>query len=430
MANSNETQIMPVGAQLVDEGKTLTKIEAGYQTAVKVQKPRILNKVIDRCLAEADLAGESFYWTWTVYNRRTGKEEMVEGPSIDLAMTVARNYGNCAVPTEVTEIEGEWVFRAAFVDLETGFTFQRVYRKRQTSAPGRYDQDRWDDMQFQAAQSRAQRNAIIKAVPAWLVEQVMDRAKEATLKGIGKMGKEKIKTKLLKFFMRYQVDKKMLENLTGEETNNWTEDILVNLCGIARTLQDGQETVESIFGRAKVETKKDENVELVEEFWKHIEGKGIGRDDKDMPEYVKSISEFYDMTEVEAMAQAAAGFREDPGQIDKFVESFRKKYPEQEKQKPQKDNRKKDKPDAKPTEEEQKIAEEEEQQKAAEYVPKVRPDLLAHIREKLPHLNDIKIMKMMLSRGMVRPEKMTDEQVKQMFDYVDELYRQKNSDDE
>ena len=46
----------------------------------------------------------------------------IEGPSIGLAMTVAREWGNCAVPVEYYETPSEWVFNAHFVDLERGFT--------------------------------------------------------------------------------------------------------------------------------------------------------------------------------------------------------------------------------------------------------------------------------------------------------------------
>jgi len=435
--------IGPGGIELINQGKTLTKIEAGYQTAIAVQRPRKLKEVTERCLSEADIAGEAFYWTWQVWDNKEKKYKTVEGPSIDLAMTVARNFGNCAVPTEVVEIEGEWIFRAAFVDLETGFTFQRVYRVPKSEAPGKFDQDRWDDMTFQRAQSKAQRNVIIKGAPPWLIQQTMDRAKEAALKGIGKMGKETAKTKVLQFFMRYQVTKEMLEKLMDESIGNWTEETLMKLRGIARTLQDGQETVETIFGHAKSEFDEGEKTILVAAFWSILnESAGIKPDDEQMLAYIKETAQFVDNknyiegeSEKKLMADLSKAFQADPSQVELFVKAFRLKHQNETESKPEehstpKRGRKKQETPEPPQETQSESIDEEKNAQAHEFVERIRPDLREHIKEKLPYYNDDQIMLMMSSKGMLYPEKMTEKQIMDIMTYVNELYHQRNIPDD
>jgi len=56
-----------------------------------VQRPRDLDKIVPAVLREAEFAGEAFYWSWPVKNKKTGKVEMLEGPSIGLSMAVAED---------------------------------------------------------------------------------------------------------------------------------------------------------------------------------------------------------------------------------------------------------------------------------------------------------------------------------------------------
>ncbi len=150
-----------------------------YHTAVRVQQPRDLDKVVAAVLREAEFAGDAFYYSFPMGGQK------VEGPSVGLALAVAREWTNCAVPVDYQETAGEWIFTAHFVDLERGFTVSRVYRQKK--GVGRFkklDTERAEDMTFQAAQSRAIRNVVLAGVPRWLTDQAKERAKAAVLKGI------------------------------------------------------------------------------------------------------------------------------------------------------------------------------------------------------------------------------------------------------
>jgi len=94
---SGDPEEMSPATQAILEGKSLQRVQsgAGYTTAVAVQRPRSIAKVTHNVLEEAKLAGAAFYYGWTVKGKAGPSK--IEGPSIDLAMCVARNYGNCVI---------------------------------------------------------------------------------------------------------------------------------------------------------------------------------------------------------------------------------------------------------------------------------------------------------------------------------------------
>ena len=165
----------------LNEGKALQKTQTQYTTAIAVQRPRSISRVTKNVLEEAKLAGSAFFYRWEVKNKKTGRKSTVQGPSIDLAMCVARNYGNCVVDIEGTETPTHYMLKGVFIDLETGFTVPRLYRQRKNqNIGGDYGDDRSEDIVFQIAQSKAQRNAIVKAVPNWLIDKAIEEARNAT----------------------------------------------------------------------------------------------------------------------------------------------------------------------------------------------------------------------------------------------------------
>jgi hypothetical protein len=119
---TGEPEIYPAGMGISQV--PLMRSQTQFHTAVAVQRPRNLDKVVAAVLREAEFAGDAFYYSFPMGGKK------IEGPSIGLAMAVAREWGNCAVPVEYYETPAEWVFNAHFVDLERGFTVSRVFRKK------------------------------------------------------------------------------------------------------------------------------------------------------------------------------------------------------------------------------------------------------------------------------------------------------------
>lgn len=157
-----------------------------HQTAITVTKPRDLKEVEARIMNEAARMGTDFIYRWRQKTSDPRLDEgdgkvTIEGMSIDGAMVVARNWGNCSVPTTLEdETPTHFLIRAEFLDLETTFALPRLYRQRKSGGPGgKMEDDRKEDISFQIGQSKAQRNAIDKAMPFWLISQAIEAAKSA-----------------------------------------------------------------------------------------------------------------------------------------------------------------------------------------------------------------------------------------------------------
>jgi hypothetical protein len=220
----------------------LLRSHTQFHTAMAVQQPRNLDKVVAAVLREAEFAGDAFYYAFPMGGKT------IEGPSIGLAMAVAREWSNCAVPVEYYETLTEWVFTAHFVDLERGFTVSRVFRKKKGKGVfKKLEDDRAEDMTFQAAQSRAIRNVVLAGVPRWLTEQAKERAKEAVLKGISKDGLAGATDKALKFLAGYGISEDRVIDFLGKPKQEWTSEDIASLRGLASQLKDGQATARQLF---------------------------------------------------------------------------------------------------------------------------------------------------------------------------------------
>ena len=250
---TGETEICPAGT--VNPQVPMVRSQTQFHTAVAVQRPRSLDKIVAAVLREAEFAGDAFYYSFPMGGKK------IEGPSIGLAMAVAREWSNCAVPVEYYETPAEWVFTAHFVDLERGFTVSRVFRKKKGKGVfKKLEDDRAEDMTFQAAQSRAIRNVVLAGVPRWLTDQAKERAKEAVLKGITKEGLAAATEKALKFLAGYGITEDRVIAVLGKSKSEWTSDDIASLRGMASQLKDGQTTAEQLFPlvKAKEERSKEE----------------------------------------------------------------------------------------------------------------------------------------------------------------------------
>jgi hypothetical protein len=237
---TGEPETYPAGTSIPPV--PLMRSHTQFHTAMAVQRPRNLDKVVAAVLREAEFAGDAFYYSFPMGGKK------IEGPSIGLAMAVAREWSNCAVPVEYYETATEWVFTAHFVDLERGFTVSRVFRKKKgKGAFKKLEDDRAEDMTFQAAQSRAIRNVVLAGVPRWLTDQAKERAKDAVLKGISKEGLAVATDKALKFLAGYGISEERVLAVLGKPKHEWASEDIASLRGMASQLRDGQTTAERLF---------------------------------------------------------------------------------------------------------------------------------------------------------------------------------------
>lgn len=237
-----EIMIPPEG--IIREGKALIKVETHYQTAMIVQKPRDIDKVLKAVAKECQFGGERFYYGWTLKRGKSiGKK--IEGGSIGLATALARIWGNVATPITVEETEDYWMFTATFIDLETGFNNERLFRCDRTGdLPGEYDDSRKEDMKFQIGQSKAKRNVTLSSLPVWLVDGAVKLAKQAVMKKISKEGLAVASKRIVEFFVEKGITEKQLIDYVGEPKADWTAEVIAHLQGIQQGIEDEQITIQ------------------------------------------------------------------------------------------------------------------------------------------------------------------------------------------
>lgn len=232
---------------LIAQGATMVQTRTGYTTAVQVQKKRDLKEVTEKVLQEAALAGEACYYGWGA-----GKDR-IEGPSIELAMIVARNFGNCAVITrDPIETQSAYILSTDVIDLETGFTYCRPFRQsKRWTVHGKMDDIRKEDVRFQIGVSKSQRNSVLRMMPGWLISKAMDKAKAGVreqLEGyIKKNSLEGARKKALDALTRYGVNLERIEEKYGLKYGAWDLDTLVLLSGDINALNQKMESADVLF---------------------------------------------------------------------------------------------------------------------------------------------------------------------------------------
>jgi hypothetical protein len=231
----------------------MIKTQTEYQTAITVTKPRDLKDVERRVLAEAEQMGTDFVYAWRVNTKDKKLDEgdgktTIEGLSIDGAMVLARNWGNCATPVRLEqESATHFLIRADFIDLETGFSFPRMYRQRKSGGPGGgIDRDRAEDIAFQIGQSKAQRNVVDKALPFWLRDRAIKAAKNSAAKKYTNV-KEWAPKVIGSFAKTFKVEEKHLVKRIGRPVEQWTPWDILTLDILYRTLKDGETTLADEF---------------------------------------------------------------------------------------------------------------------------------------------------------------------------------------
>ena len=248
--NNNELTNMPEVEQvytgnasdMIGQGATMMQTKSPYSTAVQVIRPRNLELVERRCLMEASIAGEEFYYSW----KQGGK--IIEGLSVGAAMAIARNMGNNAIDVRVEETPGAYMFYGAYIDLETGFNLCRALRQRKGQNLGeKMKKDgRDEDVTFQIGQSKALRNVVLNAVPNWLAKKVITKAKENVVAKIEKMGPENARVMVINKAKALQIPVERIESIYGL-SKGWDIEKLVMLSTSLRSIEDGFESVDSLF---------------------------------------------------------------------------------------------------------------------------------------------------------------------------------------
>lgn len=209
-------------------------------------------------------------WVEEAFKRRECAEEAhysfprggatVEGPSVALARECARSWGNIRSGFRIVDAnEREFHIVGWALDLERNIYDEADDRfgKQQQRKDKRTGETRWvtaDERDLREILNKrgaiAQRNALLKVLPSWLVKLASDTA-YATMRGGSRTAAaepiEKQRQKAVDAFEREQIPVAMLERKIGKPVNQWTEADVDALRKLYKALEESHMTIEEAF---------------------------------------------------------------------------------------------------------------------------------------------------------------------------------------
>jgi len=241
-ANPAPTSQPPRGHSLVRPTMGIAERIVGAQP---VALKRDLVDMRRNLKAQAAFAGEDWFYRFPV-KQQGGGTSYVEGPSIKLAMNVAREYGNNETQVRVIDVGDAWDIYARFTDIETGFSTERAYhqRKGQTSLKTK-DVDRQLDIAYQIGQSKAIRNVIVNALGIYC-DYAFNEARNSLVNDIGK-DLEGWRSRTIKGLTQkgYPIDR--VERAIGRAAKEWLAPDIAQVVAMSRTITDGMATLDETF---------------------------------------------------------------------------------------------------------------------------------------------------------------------------------------
>jgi len=237
-----ENEDLNTPAELLRSGMALQKAGTPFVTAITVQKPRNLDKVVAAMDREAEYAGKTFWYSW-----RDKKGNLIEGPSIGLANSLAREWTNCGVTVDFQETADTFIITPRFIDIEKGFQSERVFRQHKGVVQGNFDPERKLDMALQIGQSKAIRNVVCNAVPKWLVQRAIEKAKQAVVKGIDPKKLTELKKEIHEFFHERGITPEQLVAKAKRPMAEWTTMTIAAFQADMHAVETGEVSADEIF---------------------------------------------------------------------------------------------------------------------------------------------------------------------------------------
>lgn len=224
----------------------------GIVMAQKVDQRRDLRAVEKEIMAVCADYGEGFVYSWEVTDRQTKKKATIEGVTVDGASVLRQIWRNNMCETIVFKDEGEFViFASRFVDYETGNTVIRPFKQRTGMKFGRMQKDRVMETTFSIGVSKAERNVTLDALRIQK-EQMLKYAKDNLRSKIDK-NPAKSKARILEIAKEFEIPLEKLERYVERKEKDWVTSSMVRLVQAMRAIQEGDATVDDVFGQEVAE---------------------------------------------------------------------------------------------------------------------------------------------------------------------------------
>ncbi|UKS25051.1 hypothetical protein LOZ80_26090 [Paenibacillus sp. HWE-109] len=208
--------------------------------------------------------------------------QKVTGPSIRLAEVVAQNWGN--IDFGVIELEQKPGVSKAMSyawDLETNVRQTKIFDVRhERKAKGSISKldDPRDIYELVANNgARRLRACILGVIPGDVIDAAVEKCKQTMASGNKEPLSDRIRTMIVMFEKEHQVNQSMLEKFIGCKADAFSEQDLVRLRNVFKTLRDGMGKREDYFEIKGVQKSSAEStgsniIEGFDEYLKKTEG--------------------------------------------------------------------------------------------------------------------------------------------------------------
>jgi hypothetical protein len=236
-------------------------IYGSREVAARRDNRLVLNEI--RELAAA--AGQDWYYRFPVKNKKTNSTDWIEGPTIELALDVARAYGNCHVDCRAQDLGNVILFHARFHDVEKGFSMTRPFQQRKgASRLGGADEGRRDEIDFQIGASKAIRNVILNGLRTY-TNFGFEEAKEALVDKIGGQIERYRRTTVER--IEKLVPLPRVEAVIGRNAAEWLAPDIARVIAMGKAIADGMASVDETFPPLGHEVRHDRDTgEVLDQF--------------------------------------------------------------------------------------------------------------------------------------------------------------------
>jgi len=253
---SNEQKVQSLSSSETQQEKGVAEIQASFVIAKKF--PRNENQCYMRILESCkrhSLSEQAIY----AYPRGG---QMVTGPSIRLAETLARHWGNCKVGIEIlSQTEDKTEAKAFALDLENNYMVDACFTVKHQRTTKRGTNKLTDERDIRELianiGSRHLRGCILRIIPGDVTEAALEQCKR-TLETSEIPLSEQIK-RLVVAFDELGVKVEHLEARLGHNLDATIAQEIVTLRGIYKSIKDGIASREDFFDAFKKPEKKSED---------------------------------------------------------------------------------------------------------------------------------------------------------------------------
>lgn len=233
-------ELQPAGVTAIQQTNRET-------TARRIAVPRDPGKIFAQINAFAGQFGDQYVYSWQVKNRRENRMDTIEGGTIKLANMLLRAYGNAQADCDISETRTHYIFKAWFIDFESGMSMSRLFQQRKSQNAGMADADRQADIIFQIGQSKAIRNVILNSLSDFAAHAIEQSKAGLVKKFASDEAREKAHAFIEMCQDRFDISGIAVDAVVGRARREWTIPNLARAYMLMRGVYDGLTSPEEAF---------------------------------------------------------------------------------------------------------------------------------------------------------------------------------------